>query len=468
MSKKDLDKEKLNVLILGDHPLHLSGVAHALRDITNSLLNTNRFRIIHLGAAIKHDDMRPIKPREDWIVVPCEGFGTIQQVSQICHQNQIDIILMMSDPRFYTWLLHRDNEIRNNIPIVWYCIWDNLPYPIFNSWIWNSVDYNVAISQVTHELLNVVCPNNKNISRLPHCVNDQIFKPLSEDETNSFINKHLAFAKDKFIVFWNNRNGRRKNGANLITGFRRFLDRVGHDKAVLIMKTDAIDPVGFNLPEVISGYELEGKVVIIQDKLSEEILNKFYNAADVTVNLSNAEGFGMGSLESLNAGTPIICTYTGGMTEQLTDNRHQPTEYYGIPLFPGSKAVIGSVELPFIFEEQINEDDYVDALEMMYNLGHDKRKEWGLLGMKHVHNNMNWENFNNFWPNLFINIHNTNESWPNKEYTSIRFEEFNKDSTRFEATKKPWELPPAFYLTRNDFEKWTKSSNIFKEYYNKK
>ena len=49
-------KNKINILTLGDHPLHLSGVAHCLRDICAALLRTGKFTITSLGAAIHHDD----------------------------------------------------------------------------------------------------------------------------------------------------------------------------------------------------------------------------------------------------------------------------------------------------------------------------------------------------------------------------------------------------------------------------
>ena len=44
-----------------------------------------------------------------------------------------------------------------------------------------------------------------------------------------------------------------------------------------------------------------------------------YNMADCTINISDAEGFGLGTLESLSCETPIIVTMTGGLQEQVTD-----------------------------------------------------------------------------------------------------------------------------------------------------
>ena len=44
--------------------------------------------------------------------------------------------------------------------------------------------------------------------------------------------------KGKFVCFWNNRNARRKQSGTLIFWWKQFLDKVGHDKATLLMHTD--------------------------------------------------------------------------------------------------------------------------------------------------------------------------------------------------------------------------------------
>ena len=46
-------------------------------------------------------------------------------------------------------------------------------------------------------------------------------------------------------------------------------------------------------------------------------MGAFYNIADVTINISDAEGFGLATLESLSCGTPIIANMTGGLQEQV-------------------------------------------------------------------------------------------------------------------------------------------------------
>ena len=448
-----MSNKKINILMLGDHPMHTSGVAHCIRDICASLVSTNGFKIICLGAAMRHEDMRPVKIHEDIIVIPVEGFGTVEQVNQVIHENKIDIIFMQSDPRFYTWLLSKDNEIRRNVPIVWYTVWDNYPYPVFNSWVWNSVDMNVAISKLTEDLIRVTCPR-ANVEYQPHSVNSYIFKPKSLEEREYFKNNSMKFAKDKFLVFWNNRNGRRKNAGMLLSAFAKFANIVGKEKVHLLLKTDAIDPVGFNIPELIRGFELENSCTINSERLDENVLANIYNATDVTINISNNEGFGMGTLESLSCGTPIIATWTGGMREQLCDYIDDPVEFYGYPIFPATKTIIGSPELPWINEDQVSESDVVEALLYMYNLGKEKRLELGANGRKHIEKNFSWNNFTNFWPSLFRQINEEFGSWPNKKYKPYRVKQITWNQ-RYESIKKPMDLPPSTNINWKYFERFS-------------
>jgi glycosyltransferase involved in cell wall biosynthesis len=54
-----------------------------------------------------------------------------------------------------------------------------------------------------------------------------------------------------------------------------------------------------------------------------------YNCADCVINISNNEGFGLGTLEAIFAGTPIVVNMTGGLQFQIgdwwCDQRTSPT-----------------------------------------------------------------------------------------------------------------------------------------------
>ena len=136
------------------------------------------------------------------------------------------------------------------------------------------------------------------------------------------------------------------------------------------MHTDPVDPNGPNLNAIVHELGLlNGEVKFSTNKLDFAQLASMYNISDVTVNISDAEGFGLSSLESLNCSTPIIVNMTGGLQEQVTNGE----EWFGVGIEPSSKAVIGSQDIPYIYEDRINKQDFIDALEKLYNMTEDER-----------------------------------------------------------------------------------------------
>jgi glycosyltransferase involved in cell wall biosynthesis len=146
--------------------------------------------------------------------------------------------------------------------------------------------------------------------------------------------------------------------------------------------------------------------------------------------VSDAEGFGLSTLESLACGTPIITTMTGGLQEQVQkgfDINHENTlkrnrENKGIKLYdhgigiePSSKAIIGSQQVPYIYEDRINGDDVVEALMTMYELGKEGREKLGEAALKHISESYNFENFAKSWDEFITEIHEKNGSWENRK-----------------------------------------------------
>ena len=118
-----------------------------------------------------------------------------------------------------------------------------------------------------------------------------------------------------------------------------------------------------------------------------------YNSVDCTINISDAEGFGLATLESLSCGVPIIVNMTGGLQQQVTDGE----EWFGIGIEPASKAVIGSQDVPYIYEDRVSKEDFINALLKMYNMSREERKALGKKGREYVIKNYKFENFNKNW-----------------------------------------------------------------------
>ena len=410
---------KIKILTLSDHPLSPSGVGTQTKYFCESLLKTGRYSIISLGGAIKHQDYTPkvIDPYgEDWKIIPVDGYGTQEMIRSIIKTEDIDLLWFMTDPRFWGWLWEIENEIRPLCPMVYHHVWDNFPAPYFNRDFYLSNDHIVTISKVTHEIVKEVAPEVSS-TYLPHSVNPDIFKPLSDLQINEIRNSSLEEQdREKVIFFWNNRNARRKQSGTLVWWFKEWLDKENlHDKAQLIMHTEPKDPHGQDLDHIVNHLGLHQRQVLLSTKkLSPENLAHLYNMVDCTINISDAEGFGLATLESLSCGTPIIATMTGGLQEQITNG----DEEYGVGLFPTSKAVIGSQQVPYIYEDRIDKAQFHSALSKIYKMGKKERKKLGILGRKHVEENYNFQKLQDKWVEIIDKVVEEKGS-----YNGIRFKE---------------------------------------------
>jgi hypothetical protein len=123
--------------------------------------------------------------------------------------------------------------------------------------------------------------------------------------------------------------------------------------------------------------------------------------------LSSNEGFGLGTAESVMAGTPIITTVTGGLQDQcgfrengtgklLTaedyleiGSLHNKHKKAGVvwgewvkPIWP-VRSTTGSVPTPYIFDDRIDFEDVSPLIMDWYKTPKEDRKSAGLKGRKH-------------------------------------------------------------------------------------
>ena len=406
--------EKKKILFISDHPLAPSGVGTQTKYVIESLMQTGRYKVVCLGGAMKHQDysVQKISPwEEDWVVYPVDGYGTPEMIRSALFNERPDMIWFMTDPRFYGWLWSMENEIRPHIPMVYYHVWDNYPYPTYNKSFYDSTDVIASISKVTHDIVNNVSPSVEN-HYVPHAVDSAVFIPLSDSDITELKNKQFGENDSRVTFFWNNRNARRKMTGSLIYWFNEFAEQVGPENVRLLMHTDPTDQHGQNLNNIISNLGADdGRILISKNKVSPEILASMYNMADCTINISDAEGFGLATLESLSCQTPIIVNMTGGLQEQVTDGK----DWFGIGIEPSSKAIIGSQTVPFIYEDRISKEDFISALKKMYNMTSGERKLLGMKCRNHVIKNYNFNNFKKQWVNLIDSVLENHGSWDTRQ-----------------------------------------------------
>ena len=417
--------KKKKILVLSDHPLSPSGVGTQTKYMIEALLSTDRYKFICLGGAMSHRDYTPVNVEPygtDWTIYPVNNYGDAETIRSLLQKERPDVLWFMTDPRFYGWLWEMENEIRANVPMVYHHVWDNYRAPVFNKTYYDSNDEVVCISKLTYDIVQEVSPDI-NVSHIPHAVNSEVFYKYKSSEKLKVVNDiknrltvDSSFERcknpNKTIFFWNNRNARRKQSGTLVWWFKEFLDEVGHDKAMLLMHTDARDPHGQDLPHLIEHLGVnEGQVMLSTNKIDPKHLADMYNAADFTINISDAEGFGLATLESLSCGTPIIVNMTGGLQEQVTDGKN----WFGWGIQPASSAVIGSLQVPYIYEDRISKKDFIDTLKKALNISNKAYKKMSIQGREHINNNYSFAQFNKNWIDTMDRIIEEQGSWDTRK-----------------------------------------------------
>lgn len=417
--------EKKKILVISDHPMAPSGVGTQTKYFIEALLATGRYKFVCLGGAVKHNNYQPQKVEgfgDDWVIHPVDGYGDPQIIRSALAVEKPDLIWFMTDPRFYEWLWDIENEIRSAVPMLYYHVWDNFPPPMFNRASYLSTDVIVSISKLTRDAVSVVAPEVENVY-LPHAVDSNIFRKIDEEDIKQFAleNYEEHYAEDRTVFFWNNRNARRKMSGSVLHWFNEFANEVGPENVQLIMHTDPRDAHGQDLEAIIKDLEADdGRIILSTQKVPPEILSMLYNLADCTINISDAEGFGLATLESLSCETPIIVNLTGGLQEQVTDGK----EWFGIGLEPASKAIIGSQQVPYIYEDRVSKEDFINALQTIHHMPKHGRARLGKLGRQHVEKNYNFEDFNSRWVELIDRVIEERGARENRKmYSAWQFKE---------------------------------------------
>ena len=413
------DKRKKILLICDDIRVH-SGVATVAKEIV--VHTAHHFNWCQIAGAIKHpesgkrldlsQDTNKISKIDDSHVFlyPANGYGDIKLVREIINIEKPDAILLITDPRYFTWLFNAENEIRTKIPISYLNIWDDYPAPLYNKAYYESCDLLMGISKQTVNINKIVLGDkakDKIIEYVPHGLNHNIYKPLEKDNPELVeFKKHLFGGKEyDFVAFFNSRNIRRKQVPDTIWSFVQFVDKLPLEEAkkcALVLHTQKVDSNGTNLPAVVDmlcGDDEKYNIIFSDQKLDTKVMNLLYNSTDVQIQLTSNEGWGLSLTEAILSGNPIIANVTGGMQDQMrfqdekglwfTPDENIPSNHRGtykecgpwaFPVFPTSISIVGSPPTPYIFDDRCEAGDAANQLMEVYNLDPERRKAIGLMG----------------------------------------------------------------------------------------
>ena len=362
--------KKFKVLVLSDHALSTSGVGTQTRHLINGLLKKGCWSFRQFGAAMKHNCYDTVVLNDDFIIKPIDGFGDPNLIRRTLAIEKPDLLLIFTDPRFFTWLFDIEDEIHQVCPIAWWHVWDNLPYPKFNDNFYEATDAINCHSHMTYTMLMDEGTHADRTHFIPHSIPRELFYKLPKDEIESQKESLLGSdRKDHFVGIWVNRNAKRKRPNDVLLSWKMFLDKLdseyGHRNATLIMHTEPTDSEGPDLFRASKMLDIEDSVFFSRDRIDFDKMNVLYNISDFCITVSYAEGFGLSTLESMMTGTPIISVKTGGLTRQVVD--HRDGSENGIALPVECQTLVGSQSVPYIFEDYVNNETVANSLLEFYN-----------------------------------------------------------------------------------------------------
>ncbi len=414
---KKEDRKKI-LLITDDIRVH-SGVAQIGREIV--LNSSHHYNWTCIAGAVEHpeegkvidisQELNDFNGLEDSYchLYPTKGYGNMDVVRAIMHREKPDAILLITDPRYFSWLFHSEDQIRKKIPIGYLNIWDNYPAPMYNKEFYESCDLLMGISKQTVNINKLVLGDrgkNKIFKYVPHGLNNNKFNILEDNDIElTTFSKNIGLSEDnKFHLLFNSRNIRRKQVSNIIMAWKLFIDKLSPEEAKkcqLTLKTEAIFEHGTDLNAVIEYFcdpEI-CRVGILQHKLTTEEMNLLYNSADGVIQISNAEGWGLSLTEAMLTGTPFIAAVTGGMQDQMRfedekgnwiefngefpSNHHGKYKKHGewaLPVYTAASMLVGSPPTPYIYDDHHNLNDVVDQIMKLYKMDDKKRKSIGKKG----------------------------------------------------------------------------------------
>ena len=473
--------QRKNILMLSDDIRTFSGVGRMAKEI---IVNTSHhFNWVNLGGAVNHpehlkgfdlsDEVNRLTGLTDSKVkvVATTSYGDPSILRSMIATEKPDAIVHFTDPRYWIWLYQMENEIRQKCPLIFYTIWDDLPYPMWNRNFYRSDDMLLCISKQTKNLVKNVLKDHPKpdwaIQYVPHGINEKQFYPIINDlEFEVWKENFLDKIEYDFVVLWNSRNIRRKNASDIILSWRTFLDQLPKEQAkkcLLVMHTDPVDGNGTDLPAVVESFcdPQIHKVKFDPQKWQEKELNYLYNISDAHMFMTDNEGWGLGLTESLTAGKMIIAPVQGGMQDQMrfedkdgnwinfttdhpsnVDGKYKKCGDWAMPIFPKTRSVKGSPMTPYIFASQCSVEDAAIALMKVYKMGPEERKKRGLKGRDWVLSDESGFTSKNMGQKFIDNIDILHKNWKPQPRFSIKKIDDNTVPNNY--NQNPISLTPEF------------------------
>jgi glycosyltransferase involved in cell wall biosynthesis len=301
-------KGSRKVIVVGQNPLFATGYARVVREISTGLANAG-LDVLVLGHGYQGESHSL-----NYRVAAWPAVGETQTVVRITRDEVADVLLTVGDPWMFQDLpATLEREAFRTFKWLAYFPVDGQPLPeSWKRWI-AAVDLPVVFCQWTANLIEREM--NVRPAVIRHGVDLSVFRPMDKASAKSRVGVPGAF-----VVGCVAANQQRKNLPALVKAFANFAQ--GKPDVILYLHTQ-IDGY-WDIEELVRRFGVEPKTRATlnldpQRGVDDHTLAIIYNAFDVFVLPTMAEGFGLPIIESQACGVPCLVTDYSACGELVPD-----------------------------------------------------------------------------------------------------------------------------------------------------
>jgi D-inositol-3-phosphate glycosyltransferase len=338
---------KYRLLFWGDSPTTATGFGQVSKNILKMLYDTNKYDINIVG--INHTGMSydyikfpyRIDPATCLLTQDTDVYGRSMILKKL-QTEQVDILFILNDTFLIQTVMKDILKIRDQLPkerkfvIVYYYPIDGTPKKEWIEEVVCKVDFPVTYTEFAKQECYKALGKEFPLEIINHGTNKNVFHTLNEEEVNQFkcqnFGKTLEIPFDHskdFFILNVNRNQPRKDLYRSLAAFKIFHDKVPNSFYFLNCQCN---DVGGNIHEIAQNVGLEvykdfsypaTNIFDANQGLPIEVVNMFYNVADLVISSTIGEGWGLSSTEAMATKTPILFPKNTSLVEIIGENEER-------------------------------------------------------------------------------------------------------------------------------------------------
>jgi len=265
-----------------------------------------------------------------------EGFG-INKIHEFLEMVGPDVVMIYNDPLIVYRFIESMKFERGKSPYkLWVYldqVYHGIAMPLMDK-IAEQADRVFAFSDSWKTVLEKEYTGFSRVNVLEHAVDPTMFSAMSRGDRSN-IRTNMNVPQDAIVYLNMNRNSQRKRLDLTVQGFVRLLKRETDKPYYLIVASNLSAQGGayYDMSRIYAqelakaGLNLQAyaaRLMLIDtappNVLADEGINQLYNVADIGINTSDGEGFGLCQLEHMYVGAPQVVTDVGAYRDFLNES----------------------------------------------------------------------------------------------------------------------------------------------------